>query len=314
MKKYPKIKRIGHRSNDGILAEGTEKIHVQEKMDGANFRFTLARNIDGGLPKATDPNDIVFGSRNVVYKNDKDIDKNFRHAVEYVRKNIDRDELKLLNREVGPVVVYGEAMHSHTLDYNWDDVPSFLGFDVYSHKHDQFASENDLNVFFKLMQLPTVPTVELEGIEGEQIEVPDSEYRDGVAEGIVIKNSWTGQRAKIRSEKFKEMHGSHNGKTPEEYEPDASKILAQKFTTEARVLKKIHKYEDYGRVIEMEVMEDLWEDVFDDIIDEEYDTIFYGNHDLDTQQFRSEVAGRTAEILRTYLNRPDDSVLNKQTA
>jgi hypothetical protein len=130
----------------------------------------------------------------------------------------------------------------------------------------------------------------------------------------VIKNSVTGQRAKVRSEKFKEMHGSAKGKTPGEYEPEDAQVLAHQFATEARIMKMIHKYDDRGRDIEMGMMEDLWVDVFDDIIEEEYNTIFLGNHVIDTQQFRSEVASRTANVLQTYLSRPDDSVLNEASA
>lgn len=39
MKKYDKIKRLGHRSTDGIFEDG--KIVATEKLDGNNFRVML---------------------------------------------------------------------------------------------------------------------------------------------------------------------------------------------------------------------------------------------------------------------------------
>jgi hypothetical protein len=120
--------------------------------------------------------------------------------------------------------------------------------------------------------------------------------------------------AKVRCEKFKEMHGASKGKTPEEYEPEDAAVLAHQFATEARIMKMIHKYDDRGKDVGMHVMEELWRDVFDDIIEEEYETIFLGNHTLDTKEFRSEVASRTADVLQQYLSRPDGSVLNEVEA
>lgn len=39
MKKYDKIKRLGHRATEGILNGGT--LDVTEKLDGNNFRVTV---------------------------------------------------------------------------------------------------------------------------------------------------------------------------------------------------------------------------------------------------------------------------------
>ncbi len=56
----------------------------------------------------------------------------------------------------------------------------------------------------------------------------------------------------------------------------------------------------------MEMMEALWSRVFDDIISEEFETIFLGNHVLNTKWFRSEVAGIIAKTLQRILSRPMD--------
>jgi hypothetical protein len=332
LKKYPKIGRIGHDENNGILEEG--HLVVKEKMDGANIRFTYYPEEDR----------IVFGSRNVEYWNDgnqvitdsekrwftinsylnklprvnrkterqDDVDKSFNHAIEFVRETVDLERLTTQDIYWGPLTFFGEAMHSHTLDYDWDETPPFLGFDIYNHNSEKFLQYELAEDLLERLGLPTVPVVyEGPAMKFTNLEAPDSEYHDGPAEGVVIVNETTGQRAKYRSDKFKEMHSSQSVSDPDEYEPSDGEVLARKFTTEARVLKMIHKYENRGRTIEMSIMEDLWEDVFDDIIEEEFETIFLGNYDINTKNFRSEVAGITADVLQSYLERPDDSVLNR---
>jgi chorismate mutase len=304
-KKFPKIKRIGDDENSGILESG--QLVIQEKMDGANFRFTY------------DPEDerLVFGSRNVEYWNEKDIDKNFTHAVDFVRDNIDLHALRHID-ERHSMTFFGEAMHAHTLDYRWEEVPSFLGFAIWDEYDELFLPWSSTEKIFDGIGLPTVPVRYTgwadrmpEAYEFPEPEIGDSEYRDGVPEGIVIWNQETNQIAKYRTEQFKERHGSQSVSNPDDYEPDDSVVLARQYTTEARVLKMIHKYRDRGRDIEMAMMEDLWRDIFDDIIEEEYDEIFLGNHVIDTKKFRSEVASITADVLQQYLSRPDGSALNE---
>ena len=303
LKKYPSISRIGHEDKNGILEDG--HLVVKEKMDGANFRFTYCPEEDR----------IVFGSRNIEYWDESQIDDAFDHAIEFVREETDKAALVEKDGLWGPLTFFGEAMHSHTLDYDWDEVPSFLGFDVYDHGREEFFKFDNAKRVFGVIGLPTVPVVYQGPAEDfEDLEAPDSEYHDGPAEGVVIVNEDTGQRAKYRSDKFKEMHSTQSVNDSDEYEPSDAEVLARKFTTEARVLKLIHKYENRGRTIEMSIMEDLWEKVFEDIIEEEYGTIFLGNHTIDTKEFRSEVAGITADVLQSYLERPDDSVLNRVRA
>ena len=310
--KYPKVKRIGFDENAGILEQG--HLVVKEKLDGANFRFTWDE----------DQERIVFGSRNVEYWDEKDTSDTFVHAIEYVRENADIEKIAGIQSEHdGRVVYYGEAMHSHTLPYGepnsdgsattWKDVENFIGFDVMA--DGERMSWDSARTIFNDVGLPYVETYYEGDADGYELpdpeDMPDSFYRDGIPEGVVIINEDTGQVAKHRSTKFKEKHDTQSVTNPDDYDPDDSITLARQFTTEARVLKMIHKYEDRGETIEMGIMDDLWRDVFDDIIEEEYETIFLGNYDLNTKDFRSEIASLTANVLETYLERPEGSVLNE---
>lgn len=313
MKKYPKIRRIGDRVNDGILESDPSVVFVQEKLDGANFRFTLERNIEEEYH--TEDRDLVFGSRNVAYKNEKDADKSFKHAMEYVRENISIPHAELNDEAFGPLTFFGEAMHPHTIDYEWEDTPSFLGFDVCSEYHGQFLDVEETEDVFEDLGLPTAPQHTLDVVvHGDEFESPTSEYWDGPAEGVVIKNFETEQYAKIRDEKFKEVFEEMRAGGPDpDRDPDEI-ILADRYATEPRILKTIHKFEDRGIEVGMDTMPDLWREVFEDIIEEEFEEIFLGNYDLNTKDFRSEVAGNTASTLQMYLSRPDDSVLNEVSA
>jgi len=315
MKKYPKVRRIGHRENGGMLDQG--HLVMKEKLDGGNFSIRREAHLDKEYH--TDNRELVFASRNVLYKNEKDIDKNFTHAVEYVRENVNFDTVLEAEVEYGPIVVYGEAMHPHTLEYDWENTPSFVGFDIWSVDQQQFLPWSEAQEIIDAMGLPAVPTI-YEGTAEQFTAAYDinnlfddigSAYRNGLPEGVVIRNEDTGQTAKVRTQQFKEAHTGQTATDPDDYKPSDAQALARKFTTEARVIKMIHKYEDRGETIEMSIMENLWGEVFEDIIEEEYETIFLGNHTIDTKEFRSEVASITANVLESYMARPEGSVLNQ---
>jgi len=296
MPKYPKLYRLGHEQTDGVLDTHPSNLVCVEKLDGANFRFTYDEDRD----------ELLFGSRNVVFE-DGMMDERFVDAVEYTRSRV--DELAL--QSYSDCVVYGESMHPHTLEYDWDSVPQVLVFDVYDQKHDEFVDYYSVEQFAsEVCQMNVAPRVNVDLTESEP-EIPDSHYRNGVAEGIVIRNERTGQRAKVRSQQFKEMMPSLSITTLEADNPSDATKLAYTFATEARVLKWIHKYEDRGQDIGPHVIDDLWRDVFQDIIDEEYETIFTNHYEFNTSQFRSEIASIVADIVEVYNDRPDNSVLNE---
>lgn len=77
--KYPKILVLGKQENKGIfMIDGEAEIIVQEKLDGAQFRFMIVQKVP------------IFGTRNQQITNDigddLDIPTNFRCCVKYVRE------------------------------------------------------------------------------------------------------------------------------------------------------------------------------------------------------------------------------------
>lgn len=295
MKKYPKIPRAGEKNTEQLLGKS---VTVVEKLDGANFRFTHSKNVDG-----VEEDRLVFGSRNVIYKNEKDTDKNFEHAVEYVRDKLSPEQfIEDVERDDDQLTIYGEAMHPHTLEYDWDNTPNFLVFDVYS-ESDGWLRWPDIKRVADRAGFETVPEL-VSGNTYESFEnLPtefESEYGARVPEGVVIRGH--GHRAKYRTEEFLDRHAG--GSSDKQTEPlsDTHELANSILAKEPWAMKMIHKYEDNGHDIEMGIMEDLWRDVFDDIMEENYEEIMLGDWQLDTKEFRSVIASHTADRLREYIH------------
>jgi hypothetical protein len=288
MKKFPKVPRLGE---GNVLSKG-EKVLIQEKMDGANFRFKVTE--DG----------LVFGSRNQVFNGD--VNDQFEHAVQYVRDHID------LERAVKGTVVFGEAMHSHTLEYDWDNTPSFLGYGMWDNHENVWANPRGATSYINSINLPTVQTVGTVDTEtfidryydgGELLReelVPESEYRDGKAEGVVINNFQNGElhRAKARTEKLFEKHMETSPSKAKSVGDEVK--LVNRYCTPARVEKIAYKLIDEGKwdKLQMEMMEDLAPAVLNDIWEEEYDEIIYGGWEIDMPTFRRECSSEIARVLK----------------
>lgn len=313
MKKFNSIPRIGRAEN----LFNTGHLVIQEKMDGANFRFARSEDVD--VDSGFDSG-LVYGSKNVEFHDRENLNGSFEHAVDFVENNVDLDVLDDFANETNDTLVfYGEAMHPHTVHYT-TNIPSVLLFDIYHVEDALFCDPSFVETFVTELGLETVPYLE-RGIDATEFSIEDYEFESSrwydeesegpKTEGIVIKNPETSARAKYRTEEFTEVHGTAKQSNATAANRDDSTELALKFTTEARVTKKIFKLRDHGHDVEMQMMPILWERVFQDIINEEYETIFTGDWDINTADFRSAVASHTATILERHLQRPDDSVLNE---
>lgn len=269
LKKFPKVRQLGHPDTEQLTAPG--EVVIQEKMDGANFRFRVQS--DGSL---------VVGSRDKVYTNPEDIPDPFMDTVEYVQDQSDSDELR------EDVTYFGESMHPHTIEYDWPSVPPFLGFAVYNHKRGDFEPWPTARELFNRADLPTVPVVET--CQASEVatdyDIPESEYYDGIAEGVVFWHENT-SRAKLRSQEFKESHMEDSD--PEEFAGET--ILVQQYCTPTRIDKQIDKLVDEGHSLERSLMgEGLPQAVARDILEEHAHEIVSMNETVDLKGFRSRVA------------------------
>lgn len=296
MKHFPSLNRLG----EGNVLATDKPLVIQEKVDGANFRFTI--NEEG---------ELIFGSRNVVWEDERDQNKQFRHAIDYVEENINEG---ILNSDV---TVFCEALHKHTIDYDWGNIPNVVGYSVWDSAEHGWVHPNRATNYIESMGIPVVPVVEMcskeyfrdhyitdDGIDREAL-VPESEYYDGKAEGVVINAHQGGElhRAKVRTEEFLEKHKGSK-KSNEHPETDEDKLV-NTYCTPARVEKTAHKLIDEGKwdSLCMPMMEDLAPRMVKDIWEEEWEEIVFKHWELDMGDVRSGISSRTASYLKDAIEK-----------
>ena len=279
MKQFPSIPRIANAPD--TLFEGGH-LWLLEKVDGANFRFQLQAS---GL--------IRFGDRSRVYDDPAAVPKPYQHAVRQVRERLDRDALRRAVDDVESVVFFGEAMHRHTVEYDWERTPSFLGFDVWSADMGAFHPPGVVMRIFERLGLQPVNALKRElpprDFDPGTYTVPQSAWYDGPAEGVVVRNT-RGGRAKLLHPEFREVD--------ETVPVDGSATeLAERYATHRRFEKLVAKFEDRDQSVTFDA---LYERVLEDVIREEHKQLYHGSDSVDMGEFRSAVAARTREFLDDY--------------
>jgi len=283
--KYPKIFRLGHEKNREIFEDGEDEIIIEEKVDGANFRFG---NIDGKLH---------YGSRRVDFVEKGSVAEQFVKAV---------DEVKRLEDKLRPGYVYFvEYMIPHTIQYDWDRVPVFLGFDIYDVEKKKFIDyDKKIEEFARLgiEVVPLVAKVKASNIDEKFLEsvIPESRYYNGLAEGVIFKNYGKQLFAKLIAEKFKEMNKEVFGGSKKQAKTDEEYLL-EKYVPPRRVEKVIQSLLNEGYVLSMELMKILPMRVLDDVIEEEGFEIFRENKVVDLRKFRKMISKRCVNVLQRMI-------------
>ncbi|MGM0641500.1 MAG: RNA ligase family protein [Thermotogota bacterium] len=300
-KRYHKIKILGDEENKDIFSYKDDCIYKEEKIDGANFRFLIN---DGK---------IIFGSRTRQLTSDDgedgDIDKNFRRCVDYIREQT--QDLDLSNHE--GYIFYGENCVKHTLSYDWDNIPPFLGFDVYDMKNDRYLVFDDVVNCFMALKLPTVPLIEI--VKSSDIKLPIKDKDVPVscyapksnpkqqAEGIVFKNYDKQIFAKYVRDEFKEKNAKVFGGKPKYNKQDDTNNseIVFKFCTNQRIEKCIFKLLDDGNKLEMKLMEKLPKMVYKDIMEEEWRTICFSKWKVDFKLLNKLFIKRCVAVLKQVI-------------
>lgn len=305
--KYPSIRRIGTSEAEGVL-EG-EKVRVVEKMDGSNLRFMYK---DGG---------IIFGSRDKVLNPNNPIKPDdeysmgahFEDGVRFILENIEWNEINW-NR-YKDYVLFGECMvsqkvKSHTIEYNWEDIPSFLGFDIYDKREGHFIRPSKMrNIYSDVLNLPTVPhidTFNTENFEPSEYEIPDSRYRFGDPEGIIMVNTekYPNSRpvkAKRWTEEFAETHKTASAKNTAD--SDTEEFIAT-YITEQRIKKRINKMirEGEWEEINKRMMEDLPMDVIEDAWEEEYKDVLRSDLEINMGELRHKTCRKCISVIEDMID------------
>lgn len=297
-KKYDKIKIVGDEDNKDIFSDKKDTIILQEKMDGGSGRFLFK---DGN---------IIFGSRTQQLTSnegeDTNIQKNFQRYINYVREiignNIDINKFKQFEH----LIFFGEIMIKHTMAYDWETIPPFLGFDIYDMKTGKYLDYKKIATIYDALGLTMVPLIsvclaeEIKKID-ESI-IPPTEYpslssTDLLAEGVVFKNYKKQIMGKIVREKFKEKNREVFGGSKKWAKTDDEYFCAV-YCTNARIDKCVFKLIDDGKKLDMTMMGDLLNMVYKDIWEENWNEISFSKKKIDLLNLKKLVSKRCLEVLK----------------
>jgi ATP-dependent RNA circularization protein (DNA/RNA ligase family) len=302
MKQFPSVPRVANAPPD-LFDSG--HLWIQEKVDGANFRFRLR---ESGM--------LEFGDRSRVYRDADEIPAPFTHAVRHVRGAFDREALRAARDDVASVVFFGEATYHHAIDYDWDRMPSFLGFDVWEGDggsaadgaaddrgaDGRFLPPDAVEQVYDQLGLDSVNAFQKEvratDFDPESYEIPDSNWYDGPAEGVVLRNK-TGQRAKLLHPDFRKVEKTVPVDAPAEDVETAAEELAREYATRRRIEKIVHELEDRELSVTFDA---VYPRVVEDVIREEHKQLFHGDAGdaewaVAAAAFRSEIAAQTRRVL-----------------
>jgi len=303
-KKYSKIYRVGHDEIKELLTDDNAVIHVEEKIDGANFRFYISKE-----------GKIIIGSRTKQLTSnegeDTNMNKMFIRCSNYVREKLKDNDLS----DFHGLIFYGENTVRHTINYDWDKIPPFLGFDIYDTTEGKYLDFETKTEIFKELGLETVPYLGVLNIDKskdihEQLEevVPISKYslesaKDRKAEGIVLKDYDRQIFAKFVRDAFKEKNAEVFGGNPKYNKTSEfdNEELIFKFCTNPRIEKQIFKLIDEGHKLEMSLMKFLPKNVWNDIIEEEWREILTSNWKLDMKGIRKLIPKRCKAVLEQMI-------------
>lgn len=300
MRKFPKLKYPSDPETDGVL--GGEVV-VTEKLDGANFRWTVE---DG---------DIIIGTRNHTYEvGDPNIPKAFDHAVEWVKEQVASWDWEPSGELSSTWTFFGEAMHKHSLVYSDVDYvnpsrgspyfgegyPNVVMFDMWE-KDYGWATWDEIEAAAEAMDIPMTQVLargdgqELK--DSDKLTIPNESMFGGQPEGIVVRRVDGSVRAKKVSENFKEQNAIAFD-DPSKAQSDAAEFVAA-FVTKPRIEKTAHKLVDRGEYehLEMPMMEDLPREVLKDTMEEVgWSELLNGPFEAEwDDEFKGEVRSKTSK-------------------
>jgi hypothetical protein len=190
---------------------------------------------------------------------------NFTDAIEFI-KNLEGVTF------IKGYVYFFEMMKKHTINYDWDNVPKAVLFDIYNVVEDEYIHRANFDTFVTPeLIVPCIFEGEYKDFDGK---IPKSVYYDGKAEGYVIKPAYSVMkrdihgnihRAKVVGDNFKE---AKKGVWGAKDEPNAA--FVNKYCTTARIDKQLHKLADNGHEIKPQMIGTIVYNTMKDICDEEF--------------------------------------------
>src|SRR3972149_3922981 len=287
--KYPKIFTVGHEDINELLSNPEDDIFIEEKIDGGNFRFMVK---DGK---------IIFGSRTQSIGDDqKEIGGNWKRCVEFIRNALKGKYFT----DMGHLIFYGECCVLHTIHYDFDKIPPYLGFDIYNIDKEVFINWNIAKEIFGALGLPVVPLINTCKAKDITIltdaDIPKSFYYSGQSEGIVLKNYNKQIFGKYVTNKFKEVNKEVFG-SPKKWAKNDSERIVAVYCTNSRIDKLIFTLIDEGYKLELSMMKYLPKRVIEDIYLENWRDICFSNWSVNFKDVRKKTTNRCLHVLQQVI-------------
>lgn len=154
---------------------------------------------------------------------------------------------------------------------------------------------------FSVIGLDTTPIIErelpAEAFDPTEYDIPQSEWTDNVAEGVVVRKDTDHRRVKFVTEAFDELNRQRWGQREEQATDGTEKFVAR-YCTNARIRKMVHKMiNEEGYKFSRGIIEDLYPRVVNDIWAEEWREIKHLDIEFNPSKVRPLVAKRCAEVV-----------------
>ena len=154
---------------------------------------------------------------------------------------------------------------------------------------------------FAAIGLDTAAVIEqdlpTEEFDPKHYEIPQSQWTDDVAEGVIVRKDADHRRVKFITDAFDELNRQHWGQR-EEQAADGTERFVARYCTNARIRKTIYKMlNEEGYEFSRAIIEDLYPRVVDDIWVEEWREIKHLDIEFNPSAVRPLVAKRCAEVV-----------------
>lgn len=292
LKEYNKVYYLGSSSNKEIADYKEDNIVIEEKVDGSNFRFWK------------EGDRIVYGSRTVEDLRPRD---GWGKQIDYLNKKLRPEDLN------NDIIYVGEAMKKHIVNYDFENYPPFIGFDVLDKKTGMPLDYKVAKNAFESLGLEFV-NILFEGTMEEYLEMDKdkfleiSKYNSKKPEGYIIKNYNRLSKyeeplfAKVVNDEYLERQKA-KAKKPKSKKTDTPRAV-ELYVNEARIKKIITKMVvDEGHQLERPLMHKLIPRVIKDFLKENIIEIYEDNRieDVNFNILHKEVPKRCIKVLNKMI-------------